>query len=83
MSFKGVHFMLELARSSVVDWVQELVTKALSELRMSKHKTRQYAHSIIIVTYRSLNSVLLWKTPDGSSFIALLLRSLRGDIPWF
>ena len=44
--------MLELARSSVVDWVQELVTKALSELRMSKHKTRQYLHSIIISAYQ-------------------------------
>ena len=36
--------MLELAGSSVVDWVQGLVTKALSELRVSKHKTYQYAH---------------------------------------
>ena len=39
--------MLELAGSSVVDCVQVLVTKALSELRVSKHKTRQYARSII------------------------------------
>ena len=44
--------MLELARSSVVDWVQELVTKALSELRMSNHKTGQYAHNIIITMYQ-------------------------------
>ena len=44
--------MLELAGSSVVDWVQGLVTKALSELRVSKHKTRQYAHSIIISAYQ-------------------------------
>ena len=44
--------MLELARSSVDDWVQELVTKALSELRVSKHKTRQYARSIIKSAYQ-------------------------------
>ena len=44
--------MLELAGSSVVDWVQELVTKALSELRMSKHKTGQYAHNVIITMYQ-------------------------------
>ena len=44
--------MLELAVSSVVDWVQELVTKALSELRMSKHKTGQSAHNIIISMYQ-------------------------------
>ena len=44
--------MLELAGSSVVDWVQELATKAFSELRVSKHKTRQYAHSIIISAYQ-------------------------------
>ena len=31
--------MLELAGSSVVDWVQGLVTKTLSELQVSKHKT--------------------------------------------
>ena len=36
--------MLELAGSSVFDWVQGLVTKALPELRVSKHKTHQYAH---------------------------------------
>ena len=48
MWFKGVHFMLELAGSSVVDWVQGIVTKALSELQVSKHKTGQYAHNIII-----------------------------------
>ena len=42
--------MLELAGSRVFDWVQELVTKALSEQRMSKHKTGQYAHNIIITT---------------------------------
>ena len=47
-----VQFMLELAGSSVVDWVQELVTKALSELRMSKHKTGQYAHNVIITMYQ-------------------------------
>ena len=40
--------MLELAGSSVVDWVQGLVTKALCELQVSKHKTGQYAHNIII-----------------------------------
>ena len=44
--------MLELAGSSVVVWVQELVTKAFSELRMSKHKTGQYAHNIIISMYQ-------------------------------
>ena len=44
--------MLELAESSVVDGVQELVTKVLSELRVSKHETRQYAHSIIISVYQ-------------------------------
>ena len=40
--------MLELAGSSVVDCVQGIVTKALSELQVSKHKTGQYAHNIII-----------------------------------
>ena len=40
--------MLGLAGSSVVDWVQGLVTKALSELRVSKHKTGQYAQNMII-----------------------------------
>ena len=44
--------MLELAGRSVVDCVQELVTKVLSELRVSKHKTRQYARSIIISAYQ-------------------------------
>ena len=44
--------MLELSGSSVLDLVQELVTKALSELRVSKHKTRQYPHSIIISAYQ-------------------------------
>ena len=39
--------MLGLAESSVVDWVQGLVTKALSELRVSKHKTGQYAQNMI------------------------------------
>ena len=48
----GVRFMLELAGSNVVDWVQGLVTKALSELRVSKHETGQYAHSIIISAYQ-------------------------------
>ena len=40
--------MLELVGSSVVDWVQGLVIKALSELQVSKHKTGQYPHNIII-----------------------------------
>ena len=44
--------MLELAGSSVVDWVQGLVTKALSELQLSKHKTGQYTHNIIISMYQ-------------------------------
>ena len=44
--------MLELAGSSVVDWVQELVTEALSELRMSKHKTGKYAHNLIITMFQ-------------------------------
>ena len=44
--------MLELAGRSVVDLVQELATKALSELRVSKHKTRQFAHSILISAYQ-------------------------------
>ena len=39
--------MLGLAGSSVVDWVQGLVTTALSELRVSKHKTGQYAQNMI------------------------------------
>ena len=40
------------AGSSVVDWVQGLVTKALSELQVSKHKTGQYTHNIIITMYQ-------------------------------
>ena len=38
----------------------------------------------ISVTYSSINSVLLLKTPaGGSSFIRLLSKSLRKDIPGF
>ena len=33
------------------------------------------------VTYSLINSVLLLKTPGGSSFIWLLPKSLRKDIP--
>ena len=44
--------MLELAGSSVVDWVQGLVTKALSELQVSRHKTSQYTYNIIISMYQ-------------------------------
>ena len=44
--------MLELAGSSVVDWVQGLVSKALSELQVSNHKTGQYTHNIIISMYQ-------------------------------
>ena len=44
--------MLELAGSSVVDWVQGLVTKALSELQVSNNKTGRYAHNIIISMYQ-------------------------------
>ena len=44
--------MLELSGSSVVDLVQELVAKGLSELRVSKHKTRQFAHNLIISAYQ-------------------------------
>ena len=44
--------MLELAGSSVVDWFQGLVTKALSELQVSKHKIGQYTHNIIISMYQ-------------------------------
>ena len=44
--------MLELAGSSVVNCVQGLFTKALSLLRVSKHKTGQYAYNIIISMYQ-------------------------------
>ena len=44
--------MLGLMGNSVVDWVQELVTKALPELRVSKHKTGQFARSIIKFAYQ-------------------------------
>ena len=37
----------------------------------------------ISVTHSSINSMLLLKTPGGSSFIQLLSKSLRKDIPWF
>ena len=49
--------MLELAGISFVDWVQGLVTKALSELQVSNHKTGQYAHNIIM---SSSYSVIVW-----------------------
>ena len=40
--------MLELAGSSVVDWIQRPVTKALSKLRVFKYTKGQYAHNIIM-----------------------------------
>ena len=44
--------MFELAASSVVNCVQGLFTKALSQQRVSKHNTCQYAYDIMISTYQ-------------------------------
>ena len=70
--------MLELAGGSVVDWVQEVVTKALSELRVSKHKTGQYARSIIISVYQK------WTHRIGyiKKFITKLIHETLSTLQW-
>ena len=48
-----------------------------------KKKEKERDMVWISVTHSSINSMLLLKTPGGSSFIQLLSNSLRKDIPWF
>ena len=47
-----------------------------------KKKKKERDMVWISFTHSSINSMLLWKTPGGSSFIQLLSNSLRKDIPW-
>ena len=52
-------------------------------MRLKSWHIKGYHDKSQEITYSLVNSVLLLKTPGGSSFIWLLPNSLREDILWF
>ena len=54
-----------------------------NEIKLLAHQRLSSQEPGNSITYSPVNSVLLLKTPGGSSFIWLLPNSLRKNIPWF